>query len=418
MAAKIALEPVFIKARNRWRVDVPATLNDGKRVRPHFKTREAARDFIKKLEGIPEADRKVIDPRLANDANTARDRLQAAGLDKTLAEVVAEYVAAFKALDGAGTLLEAAQAFHRDHTARLASKPFGEAAEAFMESKDGTLRDATAKSYNYTIRVLQPLHGLNLATVTTDDLVGILGDKMPTARAMHVRNLRAFWKWASREPRGWASMAIVDALEFRKDAGEGEIEILKPEEVKALLKAAEDYSPNAAVSFALAIFGGIRQAELERLTWRDIEEDHVEIGADIAKKGKRRMVPICPTLRAWIDAYRPKDAEPEDFVVGPNWREVSRAVRRLAGWDVSARLLKNQPKPTRGAWPANAPRHTCASILVANGEPLETLIFQFGHSGGHDLLRRHYVRRLTKKDALAILAIGPKGTRVSIMGAA
>jgi hypothetical protein len=33
-------------------------------------------------------------------------------------------------------------------------------------------------------------------------------------------------------------------------------------------------------------------------------------------------------------------------------------------------------------------------------------------------LRRHYVSRLTKKDALAILAIGPHGTKISNIAAA
>jgi integrase len=259
---------------------------------------------------------------------------------------------------------------------------------------------------------MAPLDARNLADITVEELVGILGEKKPTARAMHVRNLRVFWAWASKEPRTWSSMATVNALEFRKDAGEGDIEILRPEEVKALLKAAEGYSLNAAVSFAVSIFAGVRQAELEKLTWADIHDDHVEIGASIAKKGKRRMIPICPTLRAWIDAYTPTDADKADFITGPNWKEVSKAVRRLAGWNVAARILEKQPKATRGAWPANAPRHTCASVLVATGEPLETLIFAFGHSGGHDLLRRHYVSRLTKKDALAILSTGPRGTKV------
>ena len=419
MAAKVALEAVFMKSRNRWRVDVPASLNDGKRVRANFKTREAARDFIKKLEGIDEAERKVIDPRLANDANTARERIEAAGLDMTLAEIVAAYVQAKDALNGSGTLLEAAEAFAKTHTARTASKPLGEAVKAFLKFKEGTLRDATEKSYTYTLEsVLAPLNDRNLADITVAELVAILGEKKPTARAMHVRNLRTFWSWASKEPRTWASMATVDALEFRKEAGEGEIEIFSPEEVKALLKAAEGYSPHAAVSFALSIFAGVRQAELEKLTWADIREEHVEIGASIAKKGKRRMIPICPTLRAWLDAYTPSDADPSDFITGPNWREVSRAVRRLAGWAVVARILPKQPKPTRGAWPANAPRHTCASVQVATGEPLETLIFAFGHSGGHDLLRRHYVSRMTKKDALAILSTGPKGSKVKLVSAA
>ena len=417
MRKKRQIEPIFDESRKRWKLDVPASASDtGKRFRAWFESRQAARDFIG--ESTTEA-AATIPPSLAMDADTARQRIEAAGLDMTLAEIVAAYIQAKDALNGSGTLLEAAEAFSKTHTARTSSKPLGEAVTAFLAFKEGTLRDATRKSYVYTLQsVMAPLDARNLAGITVDDLVGILGEKKPTARAMHVRNLRVFWAWASKEPRTWASMATVNALEFRKDAGEGEIEIFRPEEVKALLKAAEGYSLNAAVSFALSIFAGVRQAELEKLTWADIHDDHVEIGASIAKKGKRRMIPIAATLRAWLDAYTPANADKADFIVGANWREVSKAVRRLAGWAVVARILEEQPKATRGAWPANAPRHTCASVLVATGEPLETLIFAFGHSGGHDLLRRHYVSRLTKKDALAILSTGPKGTKVKLVSAA
>lgn len=52
-------------------------------------------------------------------------------------------------------------------------------------------------------------------------------------------------------------------------------------------------------------------------------------------------------------------------------------------------------------------------MQVAIGTPLEDLTFKFGHSGGHDLLRRHYVSRLTKKDAIAILSIGPGRKSIS-----
>lgn len=74
--------------------------------------------------------------------------------------------------------------------------------------------------------------------------------------------------------------------------------------------------------------------------------------------------------------------------------------------------MRNPPPPTRGPWPSNACRHTCASVQIAIGTSLEDLTFKFGHSGGHDLLRAHYVARLTKKDALAILSSGPNGTTI------
>jgi hypothetical protein len=101
---------------------------------------------------------------------------------------------------------------------------------------------------------------------------------------------------------------------------------------------------------------------------------------------------------------------------------VAKQVQRRAGWDVAARLLNQQvragkiqrpPKITRGKWPANGCRHTCASVQVAIGTPFDDPTFKFGHSGGHDLLRAHYVSRLIKKDAIAILSIGPAGTKVA-----
>lgn len=417
MKKKRQNEPVFDKARQRWKLDVPASVSDtGKRFRAWFESRQAARDFIG--ESITEA-AATIPPSLAMDADTARQRIEAAGLDMTLAEIVAAYVEAKNALEGSGTLLEAAKAFAQAHAARTASKPLGEAVESFLVAKDGELRPRTEGSYRYTLEnVLESLHATPVSDITTAEIVGLLEHRKPTSRAVHVRNLRVFWNWAAKPPRTWANMAIVDALEFRVDAGEGDIAILRPNEVKALLVTAEGYSPHAAVTFAVAIFAGVRTAELERLTWEDIGDDYIEIGAAIAKKGKRRMIPISATLRAWLDAYTPTDADKADFITGPNWAAVSCAVRRLAGWDVSARILENPPKTTRGTWPANATRHTCASLLVATGEPLETLIFQFGHSGGHDLLRKHYVGRLTKKDALTILATGPKGSKVTHISAA
>ena len=418
MPAKAALEPIFIESRNRWRVDVPASkTTSGKRVRAHFKTRQGARDYITKLDGPNPA--SAIDPRLAADADTARQRAQSAGLDLTLAEIVAGYVEAVNALGGSGSLLEAATAFRQHHEARVSSKPLQEATEAFFTAKDGTLRPRTEGSYRYTLeKVLGPLAATSVADITAEDLTDLLIERKPTSRAVHVRNLRVFWSWASKEPRTWATMAPVDSLEFRKDAPEADVAILRPDDVKALLKAAEGYSANAAVAYAVAIFAGVRQAELARLTWGDIGEEHIEIGASVAKKAKRRLIPISSALRAWLDAYMPKDGDKADFIVGANWARVSCAVRRLAGWDVVALILDNPPEPTRGGWPANGCRHTCASVLVATGEPLETLIFQFGHSGGHDLLRRHYVGRLTKKDALATLATGPHGKKLSTIQAA
>lgn len=415
MATKRKIEPVFSAPRNRWKVDVPASKSEtGKRYKAWFKTRDEARNYAAQLAD-EETPSPAIAPALAVDADKARAILEPWNLD--LVQAAREVAAALEALGGAGSILEAARAYRLTHEARTSSKPLGDAVALYLDAR-ADLRDATLKSYKYTLeKVAGPLAKTNLADISTADLESILAGKGGTARAMHRRNLRVFWKWASTPPRSWASMDAVDALEAIRVSSDADIATLSPADVKALLHAAETEGTGAAAAYAIAVFAGVRMAELSRLTWGNVHAEYIEIGKAIAKKHARRLIPICPTLRAWIDATRGK-AKDDAPIVPPNWLDVSKSVRRRAGWNVAARLLDNPPEPTRGAWPANACRHTCASVQVAIGTPIDDLVFKFGHSGGHDLLRAHYVSRLTKKDALAILAIGPNGSKISNLSAA
>lgn len=415
MPRKAKIKESFCKIRNRWRVDVSAKKSEtGKRYKGWFTTRDEARDFADKLNA-EESPSPAITPGLAAEADKARGILDPWNLD--LVQAARDIAAALEVLGDSGSILEAVRAYRLTHEARNASKPLGEAVALYLDARSD-LREATQKSYRYTLeRVFAPLHAETMADITTAALEAILTPKAATARAMHKRNLRTFWKWASITPRTWAEMATVDALEAIRVSSDGDIEILSAADTKALLEAAELESPAAAAAYAIAVFGGVRMAELGKLTWGDVGADHIEIGRAIAKKHSRRLIPVCPTLRAWMDATR-GDAADDLLIIPPNWLDVSKSVRRRAGWDVAARLLKDPKKPTRGSWPSNACRHTCASVQVAIGTPLDELTFKFGHSGGHDLLRKHYVSRLTKKDALAILAIGPNSSTISTIQAA
>jgi integrase len=415
MAQKTPSPPVFDKTRNRWKATIPAGLAaDGKRVRSWHATRDAAREFIESVTRS-ESPAATIAPSLAMKADEARAILDKWNLD--LVQAAREVAAALEVLGSAGSILEAAKAYRATYDARIASKPLGEAVALYLDARTD-LRDSTLASYKYTLeKVFLALHAEPMADIGTGDIEALFSEKGNTSRRMHTRNLKAFWKWATMKPRQWATMEPVSDLEAVRGSSDADIEILKTAEVKALLHAAEAEGTGAAAAYAIAIFGGVRMAELGKLTWGDIGEDNIEIGKAIAKKHSRRLIPICPTLRAWVDATR-GDAKNTAPIVPANWTDVSKSVRRRAGWNVAARLLDNPPKTTRGEWPANACRHTCASVQVAIGTPLDDLTFKFGHSGGHDLLRRHYVSRLTKKDALAILAIGPNNSKISNLSAA
>jgi len=70
---------------------------------------------------------------------------------------------------------------------------------------------------------------------------------------------------------------------------------------------------------------------------------------------------------------------------------------------------KGEKLPPRPEWPANALRHSHASFAIAAGTTLETLLFEFGHTGNANVLRAHYVGKASKKQALEFFAIMPDG---------
>ena len=44
--------------------------------------------------------------------------------------------------------------------------------------------------------------------------------------------------------------------------------------------------------------------------------------------------------------------------------------------------------------------------------PLESLLFEFGHTGTPALIRKHYVGRASKKEAVAFFKIAPEGVEI------
>jgi Phage integrase family len=73
--------------------------------------------------------------------------------------------------------------------------------------------------------------------------------------------------------------------------------ILTPAQLSALLSACGEDSEMLAY-VAVGAFAGLRRAEIERLRWEDVNltRGFVTVGAENAKTGKRRLVPVCAAL--------------------------------------------------------------------------------------------------------------------------
>ncbi len=378
------------KTPHGWRLNIPPKFSETtKRQQLFYRTRElaeAAGDKLKEQRKTFGDQARAIAPSLAEAATKAADLLKPWGV----------------------SLIEAARMVVAIREREAASKPLGEAADLWLLSCEG-LRPKTIRGYGLTAnRLREPLGDTLLASITAEQLQAAIAPPgtAGAAAAERVRNCKAFWNWSAN--RGWCDAAIFAGVEMPRVSKDGEIEILTVADAEALLRTAETHFPQSVASFALQLFAGIRVEEIERLEKAHVTEDGIELAAAITKKGRRRHITPNPTLAAWLERH--------PFEPCPNWRQTSAAVRRLAGWDVVSVILNDRLKaetieklaePSRGRWPQNALRHSHASYSVAAGVPLERLLFEFGHTGGPNLLRQHYVGRASKRDALAYFAIAP-----------
>ncbi|QTN31164.1 site-specific integrase [Akkermansiaceae bacterium] len=356
----------------------------GKRQRHFFANRDAAREEKHNLgEKYAEhgSNAAAISPTLASDATRA-------------AEILSPYDV---------SLVTAARFFAEARQRDAASETVSKAVAAYLKASGG-LRERTYRSYQNTLNLLVSAYGeRTLSTLTATEITDAGGLEVQGAgAALRWRNLKAFWNWCAKSPRGWCVKELFEEVEAPKTSNDREVSILSPAEATTLLRTAQKHYPGAVASFALSLFAGIRAEELKRLSTEDVTADGIELSSRITKKGRRRHITLSPTLAAWLKAY--------PFEPVPNWDNVSAAVRRLAGWKVESPLLKKPPKPTRGTWPQNVLRHSHATYAIAAGARLETLLFEFGHTGSPAVLRAHYVGKASKKVALEFFAIRPQGT--------
>ena len=388
MARQTKFAPV--KTAEGWRLNVPAKFTlTGKRERYFYPTQKQALEAAKLLK-LSAAEfghqAQAIKPSLAEDATAAAVLLEPWGV----------------------SLLEAVRSYTANRERESASKPLAEATGVWLATCEH-LRKSTLTGYKQTIDKLEAALGPQvLATITTDQLQAVIvKGTTPSVAALRYRCTRAFWRWACG--KGWCESEPLDRVELPKVRNENEIGFLTPEQAATLLSIAEKHYPQAVASYALQFFAGIRVEELSKLEAGNVTDNGIELGKAITKKGRRRHITPSPTLSAWLAKY--------PFAPCPNWKRIDRMCRYLAGWAVAPppelttpELLKKQAKKQpRPDWPANGLRHSHATYAVAGGAALETLLFEFGHTGNANVLRAHYIGKASKKQALEFFSIMPEG---------
>lgn len=391
----MARKPGFkVTNTNRgWKVEVPAQYSSSeKRERTYFPTRDAANKFaVKQRESVKSHGENAlaIKPSLADEATRAQTLLEPYGI----------------------SILEAARRIVVIEKANAASKDVIKATLEFQLTKE-TKGEGQRRAYEQMALALsRDFEGRTLASITPEELLEHVESHAGTNSTFNSRatSLKTFWKWCSLTPRNWCNPKVTEILE-KRETRKNTIEVLDEKECRSLLQTAEKHYPECVPLFAIALFTGMRKSEIKRLEPEDFKPNGISLLADIAKTGTRRFIEIPPPLAAWLAAYPIAET-----VLPANWERKEEAVRRIAGWRVWCDLFDPPAAdPDLPRWSKHLLRHTHASVQVALGKPIDALIFEFGHSGGTQTLKAHYLGQMTKEEAEKIWSIGPNGTTIPL----
>ncbi|HSI83912.1 MAG: tyrosine-type recombinase/integrase [Candidatus Methylacidiphilales bacterium] len=159
------------------------------------------------------------------------------------------------------------------------------------------------------------------------------------------------------EPTAADEIEVIKTVETR-------LSVLSPEELDTFLLATKG-NANVYRFCAMSALTGIRAAELDRLTWADVQlqADLIEVPAAKAKTAARRLVPVNPRLKTILEAVKEKTGP----ILNVQLVTIYKSLRRICA---KAKLK----------WPSNAGRHSWISYRVAATGDVARVALEAGNS--------------------------------------
>jgi integrase len=301
--------------------------------------------------------------RLRQITTLARHGREAVGLSPG---ELSEIIQARKKLAAHGrTLMDAAE-FYLDYVERIrrCNVTVAELSHEVVEAKrkDGRAPMYVADLKKRLARFCADFGERRIAGITVEELDNWLRnlDCGPKSRANFRANVGVLFSYAERR-------RMIDSNPILRTARPKLIdkapEIFSVDDLAALLNAATSSAPDVVPMLAIGAFAGLREAEIKRLEWAEIDlrRELIEVKAAKAKTARRRIIEIQPNLREWLTPY----SEMTDAVVPVNARKKLDLVRKTAGL-------------TR--WPQNGLRHSYASYRLAATHDAPRVASELGHT--------------------------------------
>jgi integrase len=320
---KVEPHTVQRHGETRWRVYIPADLNAGKvGAARYFKLKADASAYARDLE-------------TQRGGNTSDFAILSQATQACV-------IRALHLVDGDGEkLLQAVDLFRRTPVQVSSGKTLAAVVEECVEQKR-----ASGKSPRYVQALganLRRFSGtiaeMPVEKVTHTEIERWLDGaklRMRTRRG-YLIDVRTLFVFAIK--RGYLTTNPAESIETPEveAAPRG---ILTVRECAALLDTTLQEDPGLIPWLALSLFAGLRPSEAAVAEWSWVKPDFVEVPAAASKTGRRRLVPIEPVLRQWLDL----------------------------GGDLRARNIKKRRQYLRAAagisWPQDCLRHSFVSYAI------------------------------------------------------
>ena len=220
--------------------------------------------------------------------------------------------------------------------------------------------------------------------------------------------------WKMYEGNNPVSATARENRNFLKTADNKRVRFLDSEEADILLDELKGRSQQLHDICQLSLFTGMRMGEIFNLKWNDVDLKHNSISIKDDKSGGSRSAHITPLLSKLFQRMKKNTPTAKELIFkdrnGKKIREISNVFEK-----VTEKLGFNKDvTDQRDKVVAHTLRHTFASWLAIQGEPIITIKNLMGHSSLEMTLRYAHLSPSHERDAVIKLAKGKRNKVVNL----
>jgi integrase len=281
---------------------------------------------------------------------------------------LSDFITAKRDLAEFGKTINDASKFYLDHLKRV-RRSKTTVAELVTELLEAKRKDGRSKVYlkdlKFRLAAFSRYFGSRpIAAITVEELDNWLRalPGAPKSRANFRANISVLFGYAMRR-------RMIDTNPIlhtgRPTLPGNPPEIFTVDELRALLEAAAAQAPDVLPMFAIGAFAGLRDAEIKRLDWSEVDlaRGFIEVKAAKAKTARRRIVPIQTNLAAWLSQTA-----------------IGLRHGRLVPKGVPSKLARVRKAAGLARWPNNGLRHSFASYRLAAIHDAPRVAAELGHT--------------------------------------